>query len=260
MTSLTEQQKIAEANKHRSTKIKLEAAFVIILRRLLRRIAKELRITYAQRKTLSAFQFQNAFHDALVKQYARANKVITTAFVDVETDNKKSINDAAFATFHAQMMTTISTRLLYILATTQKDINTAINRFIGFNKPDNLKLLEQLFIDSSAYRAQLIAITETQNAVELKKTKIAEQYTQQDNHVLNKTWITILDGKERPAHGEAFGQTVPQNTLFIVMDEYLMYPGDTTHGATPANICNCRCSAIYESGRVQTAFATLLGA
>ncbi|WP_234393731.1 phage head morphogenesis protein, partial [Fangia hongkongensis] len=64
-------------------------------------------------------------------------------------------------------------------------------------------------------------------------------------YVARKTWVTILDGRERAWHGDVFGQTVQSGELFIVKDQLLSRPGDISHGATADNVCNCRCSAIY---------------
>ena len=61
-----------------------------------------------------------------------------------------------------------------------------------------------------------------------------------------KTWISLLDGRERPAHHAADGQVQPIGTPFIVEGESLMEPGDTSLGASEDNIIGCRCFMILE--------------
>lgn len=61
----------------------------------------------------------------------------------------------------------------------------------------------------------------------------------------NKTWRTIIDGRERDAHHEVNGTTIPITEPFEVGGELLMYPLDDSLGASADNIANCRCCAIY---------------
>ena len=56
-----------------------------------------------------------------------------------------------------------------------------------------------------------------------------------------KTWHSLLDGRERKWHHDADGQTVPIREPFEILGELLMYPLDTSLGATADNIANCRC-------------------
>lgn len=58
-----------------------------------------------------------------------------------------------------------------------------------------------------------------------------------------KTWLTILDGRERAAHGNANLQSVNITSNFLVGGENLRFPGDPA-GSLP-NIINCRCSMIF---------------
>lgn len=60
-----------------------------------------------------------------------------------------------------------------------------------------------------------------------------------------KRWRTILDGREREAHNEANGLLALIDEPFEVGGQLLMYPLDTSLGATADNIANCRCIAEY---------------
>ena len=62
--------------------------------------------------------------------------------------------------------------------------------------------------------------------------------------VMDHTWVTMGDSKVRTWHQEANFQTVPRNEPFVVMGELLMYPGDTSLGASMINISHCRCSEV----------------
>ena len=64
------------------------------------------------------------------------------------------------------------------------------------------------------------------------------------SRLLRKTWVTMGDKKVRPWHQAANFQTVPENEPFIVKNERLMFPGDTSLGASLDNVSNCRCSKV----------------
>lgn len=66
-----------------------------------------------------------------------------------------------------------------------------------------------------------------------------------------KRWLTSRDARvRRPTksspfdHASAEGQTVHVNTPFTVSGELLMFPGDSSRGASIGNVVNCRCSVI----------------
>jgi len=59
-----------------------------------------------------------------------------------------------------------------------------------------------------------------------------------------KQWITKLDSAVRPSHVSAHGQARETTKLFNVGGEELMYPTDTSHGASLGNTINCRCLSI----------------
>lgn len=56
-----------------------------------------------------------------------------------------------------------------------------------------------------------------------------------------KTWISHKDELTRATHRSADGQTVPIDEPFVVGGYSLMFPGDTSLGAPPQEIVNCRC-------------------
>lgn len=59
---------------------------------------------------------------------------------------------------------------------------------------------------------------------------------------LKKVWLATGGKRTRDAHRAANGQSVDQDQPFSVKGELLMYPGDTSLGASPSNTIQCRCS------------------
>lgn len=91
----------------------------------------------------------------------------------------------------------------------------------------------------------VVTATEVQPTFENAKHETANFVSRNfaSRKVPSKTWLTILDGRERLAHGEANGQEVPLSRRFLVGGELLNFPGDPS-GSLP-NIINCRCSLVY---------------
>lgn len=115
----------------------------------------------------------------------------------------------------------------------------------------------QSFDVSSSARANVVATTETQGAAETGKANVITALignTLPDVSAGDdansapspqKSWETIMDGKERDSHAAANGQVQDLTSPFVVDGELLMYPGDTSLGASAGNIINCRCSVQY---------------
>lgn len=72
-----------------------------------------------------------------------------------------------------------------------------------------------------------------------------------DRSRVRKEWVSQGDRRVRLAHLDADSDTVPVDEPFRVGGELLMYPGDTSLGATPGNVINCRCSSIVDSEAVE---------
>lgn len=58
----------------------------------------------------------------------------------------------------------------------------------------------------------------------------------------HKVWHTVLDGKERQDHRNADGQIKKLQEPFIIGGYEMMFPQDSSLGAPPEQIINCRCS------------------
>lgn len=59
------------------------------------------------------------------------------------------------------------------------------------------------------------------------------------------TWLSERDDRVRPTHITADGQRVPVDEPFWVGGYRMMYPTDSSLGAGPEEIVNCRCVEIF---------------
>lgn len=67
---------------------------------------------------------------------------------------------------------------------------------------------------------------------------------------VNQRWVTQGDNRVRPAHRAADGQVRTVGEAFDIGGERLLYPGDTSLGASIGNVANCRCSAVQDVTQV----------
>lgn len=104
-------------------------------------------------------------------------------------------------------------------------------------------------------RTQGIIITETQSAAEMAKFAEVEVISGLKPRVLGgrdidtpttKRWLTVGDRRVRPIHRLANGQVRKLREPYVVNGQLLMYPGDSSLGATVDNIANCRCISLYK--------------
>jgi hypothetical protein len=98
------------------------------------------------------------------------------------------------------------------------------------------------------YRAETIARTESITALRAGRQEGIQQAIEQgairaDSVV--KVWDATLDSRTRPDHVAANGQEVDGvNGVFVLADgSRMLYPGDTSLGASAGQTINCRCYA-----------------
>lgn len=60
-----------------------------------------------------------------------------------------------------------------------------------------------------------------------------------------KRWESIIDEATRKDHREINGKYIPIGQAFHVGDSWLLFPKDTSLGASVNQIVNCRCTVIY---------------
>lgn len=66
-----------------------------------------------------------------------------------------------------------------------------------------------------------------------------------DGNAQYKTWLTIMDGRERDSHAEVNEMTIPIDEPFELAGGLLMYPGDDSMGVSDDELCGCRCSLSF---------------
>lgn len=98
---------------------------------------------------------------------------------------------------------------------------------------------------TSVERAATIAANESNSVI--NHTELTQAIEMGYTH---KRWLTELDEKVRPTHQDMEGVTIPINEPFVVGLSYMMMPHDTTMGADPQEIVNCRCCLQYLSREV----------
>lgn len=91
-------------------------------------------------------------------------------------------------------------------------------------------------------RAATVARTETHNAA---MDALWDAVDALDVPAESKTWVCLMDGRERDSHHDLHGTTVDINDPFQAWGGDLMYPGDDSLDADASEIVNCRCSVIY---------------
>lgn len=108
-------------------------------------------------------------------------------------------------------------------------------------------------------RNSVIAQTETQESAEVTKAIEARIISGGAPDILpptfiepvdepldvTKTWRDMDDKRVRNSHRIVDGTRLPENGIFNVGGSRLQFPGDSSLGATAAQVINCRCFADY---------------
>lgn len=129
----------------------------------------------------------------------------------------------------------------YVSVITQNIIVSTINQ-LAKDRPEQetvTELMEEEYAVSSS-RARVLAVNEANTVGNIDSDVTATKEGKK-----HKTWCVTRDGKERASHSNANGQTVNIDDYFHVGSCYLAFPKDTSLGATPEEIVNCRCWLEY---------------
>lgn len=140
---------------------------------------------------------------------------------------------------------------------TRKLRDTAYDRFVV---PGTKLTIEQANTISRAYSARLLqsyakqlAQTYAQAAYEAGRNHAIQQLLGNGTITLDqvqKKWRTMRDERVRHSHATMNNQRVGFTEPFVSgIGGLLMYPGDTSLGASDADIYNCRCSLEYTISR-----------
>lgn len=123
----------------------------------------------------------------------------------------------------------------------------------GWTAAETAQRLQSVFTGVGPATAQLLAQTELTTLVNERSLMAALRVNSESegSEPLYKVWHTRMDGRVRPAHASAEGQTVPVEQPFDVGGYPMMYPGDWT--APFRLVARCRCRMEYTDSLVASA-------
>ena len=133
-----------------------------------------------------------------------------------------------------------------------KRLDAAFKKAIEQGKPLTNRQIDtaisRLQARTIRYRGETISTTETLNALRAGQEEAIRQATETgelESEFATKEWQDTGDGRTRPDHAAADGQTVPIDQPFIVGGYQMMRPGDSSMGAPASQVIRCRCRASY---------------
>lgn len=201
--------------------------------------------------------------DFLLKlNYARGAQQVIKRFVEDPFVNElyskqeiRRIVDETMSNINGYVVRRTNLVVPEILKTTENNISQAqvfvakiiTDAEISITEAEKNSMIIDNLTDRLENRKEGIAVTETNNIYENSKQILGgyvDEKLSKQGESLDKRWSAFLDHKTRRAHAMAHGQRVPQASLYNVGGEYLMYPTDTSHGASVKNTINCRCESV----------------
>ncbi len=245
-------------------KILLERQLKLTLSKFFKQYQKEIFDFYGKTGILRLNIEKNAqMQDILLNHYKNVSNRFRSSLRDrigIPLNNNLVDNELdVMIDYHANNQAHQNMR--EIMRTTENDITKSIKRAeaffaaIGFLATRKQIAIEaqKIFRNFWQNRIDTIVLTETQMSAETTKFEEAKSLIVVNaefpsgliisDQNIAKSWVAILDGKTREWHREADGQTVNLAESFIVKNEELLYPSDSSRGASAENIINCRCSA-----------------
>lgn len=129
-------------------------------------------------------------------------------------------------------------------ATTIEQLREVLSSGIdnGMSIDELAEEIKRVFADISEGRAQLIARTETTEAVNAGGLEAARQ----SGVVAGKVWLSALDPRVRDSHLSAHGQERGLDEPFLVNGALMQFPGDGSLGAPVGELANCRCTMYWK--------------
>lgn len=203
-------------------------------------------LSFDELNSLFREEYEEWFDEMDIDEDAKEDRVLTAmaledaflqvfSFIQMRLDNGEPFLADSISLFEAAFMAVALTRL----GLTEDDVREDARRFA-----DAVALTTYNHKDTPYY-------TSADRAVNMAKTESNSINCHGDlvdavmRGYTKKTWHSLLDGRERLWHHDADGQTVPIDEPFEIIGEYLMYPLDTSLGASDDNIANCRCFATF---------------
>ncbi|WP_316817295.1 phage minor head protein [Pedobacter nyackensis] len=149
----------------------------------------------------------------------------------------------------------------FLRFTQSKDCAKKVSGITKTTKEQIRKVMEQSVLEQLSHKQTAKLILEKADAIDTKKralliartenavasNKAAIFAAKSSGLVLYKKWIARSgDNRTRDSHiGMIDSKPIPMDQAFIVGDEKMMQPGDSSLGAKAHNICNCRCTVAF---------------
>lgn len=240
-------------------KMDLEKTFIPEIKSLFARMARvNSENIIATGRTIDAQDFREEWGALLRKHYLRTQEGFGGR-IDEPTDEQSELIALGMLTWRNGQ---VKQQADFITATNSEDIrNSEVAATATLLEEQGSVDNKSLALTATALlrknlsgRVGAIAMTETQSAAERTKLTEAEVFAGlQPSSVQptirtveeTKMWVTMGDGKVRPAHRAANGQEVPIDTPFQVGTSLLRHPGDSSLGADAGQVCNCRCATVF---------------
>lgn len=249
-------------------KLSLENRLVASLRGFFRRLTSDFRVAYiATGQIINVRSYEEELIDILRPHYrlvARRfsrnlrNEIRSVFALDMEYKQEDPEVDGEIRNF---VNVTPLIQSGFIIAATENiitDIVTGVvaQQILSGQILSNEQVANEaavLINRRNAARATVIAMTETQKAAEGVKFTEADMLIRTGSEVngmqvsdmSEKEWNAVLDTRVRSFHADADGQRRPVNEPYLVNDELLNYPGDSSLGASLNNTINCRCGSQF---------------
>lgn len=259
------------ANNERDLKLSFEKILIPQLQKVFAKFMRGFRSEFkATANVLNAHSISPVLNDILTTAYKRTSAAFLKNFTifrrksikqEITPEERNTATEAAILAF---ILASVPEQTRFIINTTNKQLAAKIEEIVTTaaqtGSPLNVDQIADLAFEQYnvvlGSRIDLIATFETQNIAEQTKSIAATQRSivgigaepsgvPASQRVSTKIWVAILDRKTRISHALADGQERNINEPFDVMGQKLKRPGDTSLGATAANVMECRCSVIY---------------
>jgi len=251
-----------------SIKLSLENALTSQLRGFFKRMSSDFRAAYSSTgRIIDVRSYEDELIDILRPHYRKTAKkfsrtlrteIKSVFLLDMEYKQDDSEVDGEIRAF---VNVTPIIQAGYIIQTTEDIVTQAVaatiaQQLLTGQSMTNEQIAAAAAVEitrKNAARAPMIAQTETQRAAEGTKFIEANTLIQTGAEVngitvsdaTEKEWNAVLDSQTRTAHVKADGQRRSVNEPYLVKDQLLNYPGDTSLGATLDNVINCRCGSQF---------------
>lgn len=177
------------------------------------------------------------FTEALVALHTTVGK----AFHDRTLAQKASYDDI----IREWIRQYVARQVVRISDTTKAQLKLAIETGIteGLSIPNIAKLIDELYLEEIIpNRSRTIARTEVISASNASSYITASS----TGLPMKKIWLSTADDRTRDSHATANGQSVGITEAFNVGGQSLLFPGDTSLGASGENVIACRCTIYYQ--------------